>query len=135
MAERSINKVILIGRIGADAESRVTQNGTPVSRLSLAHESAVDRFEPAGARRDRLDFRRDMEQGEAVRVSEPRGSQRGALLGLPRVNGEEMSDCSVGIVWRLAGFLPEIFGPLTSAFPVDNAADEPECLGNVIAVE
>jgi single-strand DNA-binding protein len=36
MAERSVNKVILIGRIGADAESRVTQNGTPVSRLSLA---------------------------------------------------------------------------------------------------
>jgi len=36
MAERSVNKVILIGRIGADAHSRVTQNGTPVSRLSLA---------------------------------------------------------------------------------------------------
>lgn len=36
MAERSVNRVILIGRIGADAESRVTQNGTPVSRLSLA---------------------------------------------------------------------------------------------------
>jgi single-strand DNA-binding protein len=36
MAERSVNKVILIGRIGADADSRVTQNGTPVSRLSLA---------------------------------------------------------------------------------------------------
>jgi single stranded DNA-binding protein len=35
-SERSVNKVILIGRIGADAESRVTQNGTPVSRLSLA---------------------------------------------------------------------------------------------------
>jgi single-strand DNA-binding protein len=36
MAERSVKKVILIGRIGADAESRITQNGTPVSRLSLA---------------------------------------------------------------------------------------------------
>ena len=36
MAERSVNKVILIGRIGADVESRVTQNGTPLSRLSLA---------------------------------------------------------------------------------------------------
>ncbi|HLJ13890.1 MAG TPA: single-stranded DNA-binding protein [Bryobacteraceae bacterium] len=36
MAERSVNKVILIGRIGANAESKVTQNGTPVSRLSLA---------------------------------------------------------------------------------------------------
>ena len=36
MAERSVNKAILVGRIGSDAESRVTQNGTPVSRLSLA---------------------------------------------------------------------------------------------------
>src|SRR5215471_3725511 len=36
MAERSVNKAILLGRIGADAESRVTQNGTTVSRLSLA---------------------------------------------------------------------------------------------------
>jgi single-strand DNA-binding protein len=36
MAERSVNKTILIGRIGSDAESRVTQNGTPVGRLSLA---------------------------------------------------------------------------------------------------
>ena len=36
MAERSVNKVILVGRLGADAETRYTQNGTPVSRVSLA---------------------------------------------------------------------------------------------------
>jgi single-strand DNA-binding protein len=36
MAERSVNKAILIGRLGADAETRFTQNGTPVSRVSLA---------------------------------------------------------------------------------------------------
>jgi single-strand DNA-binding protein len=36
MAERSVNKAILIGRIGLDADSRVTQSGTPVSRFSLA---------------------------------------------------------------------------------------------------
>ena len=36
MAERSVNKAILVGRLGADAETRVTQNGTPVSRVSLA---------------------------------------------------------------------------------------------------
>src|SRR5580693_9254330 len=36
MVERSVNKAILVGRLGADAETRFTQNGTPVSRVSLA---------------------------------------------------------------------------------------------------
>ena len=36
MAERSVNKAILLGRLGADAETKFTQNGTPVSRVSLA---------------------------------------------------------------------------------------------------
>jgi single-strand DNA-binding protein len=36
MGERSVNKAILLGRIGGDAESRTTQTGTPVSRFSLA---------------------------------------------------------------------------------------------------
>jgi single-strand DNA-binding protein len=36
MAERSVNKAILVGRLGADAETRFTQSGTPISRVSLA---------------------------------------------------------------------------------------------------
>ena len=36
MAERSANKAILVGRLGCDAETRYTQSGTPVSRVSLA---------------------------------------------------------------------------------------------------
>ena len=36
MAERSVNKAILVGRLGSDAETRHTQSGTPVSRVSLA---------------------------------------------------------------------------------------------------
>ena len=36
MAERSVNKAILVGRLGGDAETRHTQGGTPVSRFSLA---------------------------------------------------------------------------------------------------
>ena len=36
MAERSVNKAILVGRLGTDAETRFTQNGTAVSRVSLA---------------------------------------------------------------------------------------------------
>jgi len=36
MAERSVNKAILLGRLGGDAETRHTQSGTSVSRVSLA---------------------------------------------------------------------------------------------------
>jgi single-strand DNA-binding protein len=36
MSERSVNKAILVGRLGGDAETRYTQNGTPVSRVSVA---------------------------------------------------------------------------------------------------
>jgi single-stranded DNA-binding protein len=36
MAERSENKAILVRRLGADAETRYTQNGMPVSRVSVA---------------------------------------------------------------------------------------------------
>jgi single-strand DNA-binding protein len=36
MAERSVNKAILVGRLGADAETKYTPSGTPVSRMSLA---------------------------------------------------------------------------------------------------
>jgi single-strand DNA-binding protein len=36
MGERSVNKAILIGRLGSDAETRHTKSGTPVSRVSLA---------------------------------------------------------------------------------------------------
>jgi single-strand DNA-binding protein len=36
MGERSVNKAILMGRLGADAETRHTKGGTPVSRVSLA---------------------------------------------------------------------------------------------------
>ncbi|SRR5581483_9722567 len=36
MAERSVNKAILVGRLGGDAETRYTQNGTAVSRVSVA---------------------------------------------------------------------------------------------------
>jgi single-strand DNA-binding protein len=36
MAERSVNKVILIGRLGKDAEQKFTPNGTAVSSYSIA---------------------------------------------------------------------------------------------------
>jgi single-strand DNA-binding protein len=36
MASRSVNKVILIGNLGRDAETKYTPSGTPVTRFSVA---------------------------------------------------------------------------------------------------
>ena len=36
MASRSLNKVMLIGRLGKDAETRYTQSGTAVTNFTLA---------------------------------------------------------------------------------------------------
>ncbi len=36
MASRSVNKVILLGHLGRDAETRYTPGGTPVSNFTLA---------------------------------------------------------------------------------------------------
>jgi single-strand DNA-binding protein len=36
MASRSVNKVILVGRLGKDAESKFTPNGTSVATFSVA---------------------------------------------------------------------------------------------------
>src|SRR5262249_54062925 len=36
MASRTVNKVILIGRLGKDAESKFTQSGTSVATFSIA---------------------------------------------------------------------------------------------------
>ncbi len=44
MARGTVNKVILIGRLGADPEVRYTANGTAVTQLSLATNERV----PAG---------------------------------------------------------------------------------------
>lgn len=41
MANRSVNKVILIGHLGRDAETRYTTSGVPVTRFTLATNRRV----------------------------------------------------------------------------------------------
>jgi single-strand DNA-binding protein len=36
MASRSVNKVILVGHLGKDAETKFTQGGTPVTKFTIA---------------------------------------------------------------------------------------------------
>jgi single-strand DNA-binding protein len=38
---RGLNKVMLIGRLGADPEIRYTPDGTPVANFSLATDSPI----------------------------------------------------------------------------------------------
>ena len=73
MAERSVNKAILVGRLGGDAETRYTQGGTPVSRFSLAMNRQWRELRKTGARGDGLALRRALEKRESRRIFDQRG--------------------------------------------------------------
>jgi single-stranded DNA-binding protein len=47
----SVNKVILIGNLGADPEIRRTQDGRPIANLRLATSRAGATRRPASARK------------------------------------------------------------------------------------
>ena len=54
---RSVNKVILIGHLGADPEMRTTQNGTHVANLRVAtSESYLDKA--TGERKEKTEWHR-----------------------------------------------------------------------------
>jgi single-strand DNA-binding protein len=55
MANRSVNKVILIGHLGRDAETRYTPSGVPVTRFSLATNRRV-KDAATGEWRDETDW-------------------------------------------------------------------------------
>lgn len=57
MANRSVNKVILIGNLGQDPEVRYTQGGTAVAKLNIAtSDSWMDRN--SGQRQERTEWHR-----------------------------------------------------------------------------
>jgi single-strand DNA-binding protein len=53
MAERSVNLVILLGRLGKDAEQRFTQSGTAVCNFSMATSS---RFKSGNEWQDKTEW-------------------------------------------------------------------------------
>lgn len=55
MANRSVNKVILIGHLGRDAETRYTTTGVPVTRVTLATNRRV-KDAATGEWRDETDW-------------------------------------------------------------------------------
>ena len=55
MANRSVNKVILIGHLGRDAETRYTTTGVPVTRFTLATNRRV-KDAATGEWRDETDW-------------------------------------------------------------------------------
>ena len=58
----SVNKVILIGNLGADPEIRRTQDGRPIANLRLATSEFVARQGNRGATgEDRVAPRRDLQ--------------------------------------------------------------------------
>jgi single-strand DNA-binding protein len=67
MATRSVNKVILLGHLGADPELRYTQSGTAVANIRLAtNESYVDKS--TGERTERTDWHRVVAWGKLAEI-------------------------------------------------------------------
>jgi len=67
MATRSVNKVILLGHLGADPELRYTQSGTAVANIRLAtNESFVDKA--TGERTERTDWHRVVAWGKLAEI-------------------------------------------------------------------
>jgi single-strand DNA-binding protein len=62
----SVNKVILVGRLGTNPELRFTQDGTPVCTMSLAtNHSYVDK---AGSKQERVSWHRVIAWGKQGEV-------------------------------------------------------------------
>jgi len=57
MASRGVNKVILVGNLGADPESRVTPNGNPVTNIRIA-TSEVWKDKQTGQQQERTEWHR-----------------------------------------------------------------------------
>ena len=69
MATRSVNKVTLIGHLGADPEVRYTQGGTAVANIRLAtNESYNDRT--SGERVERTEWHRVVAWGKLAEIVE-----------------------------------------------------------------
>ena len=67
MATRSVNKVILLGHLGADPEVRYTQGGTAVANLRIAtNESFNDRA--SGERVERTEWHRVVAWGKLAEI-------------------------------------------------------------------
>ncbi len=67
MATRSVNKVILVGHLGADPEVRYTQSGTAVANLRLAtNESYKDKN--SGERVEKTEWHRVVGWGKLAEI-------------------------------------------------------------------
>jgi single-strand DNA-binding protein len=69
MATRSVNKVILLGHLGADPETRYTQNGTAVANLRLATNSSyMDKT--SGERVEKTEWHRVVCWGKMAEIAQ-----------------------------------------------------------------
>jgi len=78
MAKGTLNKVVLIGRLGADPEIRFSPNGTPVANFSIAtNESWKNK---GGEQQERTDWHRCVAFGVTVEKFIEPYVKKGALV-------------------------------------------------------
>jgi single-strand DNA-binding protein len=62
----SVNKVILVGNLGRDPETRYTQNGTPVAHFTMATSERWT--DPSGEKKERTEWHRIVVWGKQADV-------------------------------------------------------------------
>ena len=67
MAQRGVNKVILVGNVGNDPEVRYTANGQAIANLSIA-TSEVWRDKATGEKQERTEWHRVVFFGKAAKI-------------------------------------------------------------------
>ncbi|MBM4210910.1 MAG: single-stranded DNA-binding protein [Gammaproteobacteria bacterium] len=67
MAQRGVNKVILVGNVGNDPEVRYTANGQAIANLSIA-TSEVWRDKATGEKQERTEWHRVVFFGKAAEI-------------------------------------------------------------------
>jgi len=78
MAKGTLNKVVLIGRLGADPEIRFSPNGTPVANFSIATNESWKNKE--GEQQERTDWHRCVAFGVTVEKFIEPYVKKGALV-------------------------------------------------------
>ncbi|HEX7879576.1 MAG TPA: single-stranded DNA-binding protein, partial [Candidatus Eisenbacteria bacterium] len=90
MASRGVNKVILVGNLGADPEIRYTTSGTAVATLRLATtESWMDK---SGERTERTEWHRVIVWGKSAETASQYLSKGKQLYVEGRLQTREWTD-------------------------------------------
>lgn len=122
MAQRGVNKVILIGRLGQDPEVRHSQNGNAIANLSLA-TSETWKDKQSGEQKEKTEWHRVVIFGKLAEIAGEylkKGSQvyiEGALQTRKWTDNAGVERYSTEVVINIGGVMQMLDGKKQESSP------------------